>query len=630
MNIGATFLSLLLLPLVFQSPQDRLRQHYEAAEAEARAGNLAGAETEYTAILAEGYRAVGRIYSAQQKHKQAIAAIEAAALYQPASDETLSDLAITYFDSGQFDKALQPLNRAIALNPQSPSAHSLLGKTYFALREYDKAATELKAALEFGANDFDTSFTLAIAYLQQRQFPDARRVFDWMLQHLGDRAELHVVIGRAFRVAGRLPEAIDEFKKAIALNPTLARVHDNLALAYLMNEGASRLVDAEREFKTELVSNPDEFFANYYLGIVYIFQRKWELAIAFLKNASRVQADNPDPYFQLGQAYQELQKHDQAIAALKQAIALNPDLAHNKFQVTAAHYRLAQSLLKVGHVEAGQKELRLSSELKAEAFKMAQTSGTGPSTMGTPQLPDQEDKLPVAGSVASPTTRSNVPDEKAIREFESAEAYYAKILAASHSSIGLLRADRGDFRAAAEQFRLAANWNPQQEDLDYNLGLAYFRSEAYKEALSPLEREVKTHPQNIPARWLLGLSSFMSADYPRSSELLTDVLASGSTNVDLYYAFASSLIKQGKTDLAGQAIQQMTKVTGDSPQLHVLLGQQHYAQGDNARALDEVNAALAVNGRIRQAHYYAGLIYLKLKRLDEAIREFEAELGFNS
>src|SRR5882672_3614394 len=425
MNIGATFLSLLLLPLVFQSPQDRLKQHYEAAEAQARAGNLAAAETEYTGILAEGYRAIGRIYSAQQKHKQAIAAVEAAALYQPASDESLSDLAITYFEAGLFDRALQPLNKAIALNPQSPSAHSMLGKTYFALREYEKAAAELKVALEFGSNDFDTSFTLAIAYLQQRQFTEARRVFDWMLQHFGDQPELHVVIGRAFRVAGRLPEAIDEFKKAIALNPRLARVHDNLALAYLMNEGASRLVDAEREFKTELISNPDEFFANYYLGIVYIFQRKWELAIAFLKNASRVQADNPDPYFQLGQAYQELQKHDQAIAALKKSIALNPDLAHNKFQVTTAHYRLAQSLLKVGQMGAGQKELRLASELKAEAFKMAQTVNTGPSTMGTSQLPEQEDRLPVAGSAGS----TNVPDEKAIQELRTAEDYYAKILA---------------------------------------------------------------------------------------------------------------------------------------------------------------------------------------------------------
>jgi tetratricopeptide (TPR) repeat protein len=571
MNIGSRFLSLLVLPLLFQSPQDRLQKHYEAAEAQARAGNFAGAEIEYTAILAEGYRAVGRIYSTQQKHKHAIAAVEAAALYQPASDETLSDLAITYFEAGLFDKALQPLKQAIALNPQSPSAHSILGKTYFALHEYEKAAAELKDALEFGANDFDSSFTLAITYLQQRQFTDARRVFDWMLLHFGEQPELHVVIGRAFRVAGRFPEAIDEFKRAIALNPTLARVHDNLALAYLMNEGASRLVDAEREFKTELVSNPDEFFANYYLGIVYIFERKWELAITFLKDACRAQASNPDPYFQLGQAYQELGKYDQAIEVLKKAITLNPDLAHNKFQVTTAHYRLAQSLLKVGQAEAAKKELRLASELKAEAFKMAQTLPTGPSTMGMSQLPEQEDKLPATGSLDRTTTPSNVPDEKAIREWESAEAYYAKLLAATHNNIGLLRADRGDFRAAAEQFRLAANWNPQQQDLNYNLGLAYFRSESYRDAVPPLETEVKTHPQNTRARWLLGLSYFKTTNYARASELLADVITSESTNIDLYYALASSLIKLGKTELADQAIQRMAKATGDSPQLHVLL-----------------------------------------------------------
>jgi len=570
MNIRSRFLSLLLLPLVFQSPQDRLLQHYESAEALARAGNPVAAETEYTAILAEGYRAVGRIYSARQKHKQAIAAFEAAALYQPTSEQTLLDLALTYYEAGLFDKALQPLQKAIALNAQNSSAHSMLGKTYFSLREYEKAAAELKAALDFGSDDFDTSFTLAIAYLQQRQFTDARQVFDSMLQHLGDRPELHVVIGRALRVAGRLPEAIDEFKKAIALNPSLPRVHDNLALAYLMNEGVSRLADAEREFKTELLTNPDEYFANYYLGIVYIFQRKWELAIAFLKNASRVQADNPDPYFQLGQAYQELEKHDQAVEALKKSIALNPDLAHNKFQVTTAHYRLAQSLLKLGQVEAGQKELRLASQLKAEAFKMAQTLNTGPSTMGTSQLPEDE-KLPATGSVNSTTSSSNVLDENAIRELERAEAYYAKLLGAVHSSIGLLRADRGDFRAAAEQFRLAANWNPQQQDVDYNLGLAYFRTESYKDAVPPLETEVKAHPENIRARWLLGLSYFKISDYPRASELLADVTTSESTNVDLYYALASSLIKQGKTELADQAIQRMAKVTGDSPQLQDLL-----------------------------------------------------------
>src|SRR4030095_12867199 len=106
-------------------------------------------------------------------------------------------------------------------------------------------------------------------------------------------------------------------KKAIALNPKFPNAHYNLGLVYLLNEGVSAIANAEEEFKAELVSNPNDFFANYYLGIVYIFQRKWESAIDFLKTASRIQPNNPDPYFQLGQAYQELQKHDQALDALE-------------------------------------------------------------------------------------------------------------------------------------------------------------------------------------------------------------------------------------------------------------------------------------------------------------------------
>src|SRR6185295_17348597 len=114
---------------------------------------------------------------------------------------------------------------------------------------------------------------------------------------------------------------------------------------YLHDEGQSKTSEALEEFKIEVAANPDEFFANYYLGVVYNFQRQWDHALTFLQKASTIRPDNPDPYFQLGQTYQELNKNQEAIAALKKAIALNPDLAHNKSQVTSAHYRLAQLLL---------------------------------------------------------------------------------------------------------------------------------------------------------------------------------------------------------------------------------------------------------------------------------------------
>jgi tetratricopeptide (TPR) repeat protein len=123
------------------------------------------------------------------------------------------------------------------------------------------------------------------------------------------------------------------------------------------------------------VANPNDFFSNYYLGITCIFQRKWELAIDFLRTASRIQPNNPDPYFQLGQAYQELQKHDQAIDVLKKSIDLNPNLA--------------QSLLQTGQTEAGRKELQVASELKARAFETTQSLSSRQSTMGSSRVPDE-------------------------------------------------------------------------------------------------------------------------------------------------------------------------------------------------------------------------------------------------
>src|SRR5262249_12143115 len=172
--------------------------------------------------------------------------------------------------------------------------------------------------------------------------------------------------GRAYRETDFLAEAIEEFKKAVALDPKFPRAHYYLGLTYLLKDGAARLGDAAEEFKIELIANPGEFFANYYLGIVYLLDRKWELATGFLEKASRIQPDNPDPYFHLGEAYQELRKHELAIQALKRSIALNPDLAHNDYQVTKAHYRLGHALLQTGQTEAGANQVEVTRQQKTE------------------------------------------------------------------------------------------------------------------------------------------------------------------------------------------------------------------------------------------------------------------------
>lgn len=596
MALCSIVLALLLLPLPFNPPQDTtLGQRYEAAQELARAGKLPEAETELKAILAAEYRRLIKISAALANRERALEAAEAAANYQSQDSELLIELAMAYLEAAQYKKALDPLLKAARLQPNNADVHRTLGKTYFALGDYEKSASALEAAVKLTPNDFNSSFTLAIAYLQQRQFTAARHAFDRMITQFGEQPQIHIAIGRAFSEAGSFPEAIEEFKRAVALNSAFPGAHYNLGLAYLLNEGGSAVTNAEEEFKLELVANPDDFFSNYYLGITYIFQRKWEPAIDRLTTAARIQPNNPDPYFQLGQTYQELQKHDQAIDVLKKAIDLNPNLAHNKFQVTTAHYRLAQSLLQTGQSEAGKKELQVASDLKARAFETAQSLSSGQSTMGASRLPAENDQTSPARSLPS---APDTLDQKTRSDLEASEARSIKVISALHNSVGLVQAGQRNFAGAAIEFRLAKKWNPQQAGLDYNLGLAYFRAQLYREALAPLESEIKANPANTQARWLLGLSHFNTRDYAKAAELLQDVLSSGSTNAELYYALASSLIAQGKTDNAEQAIQRM--------------------------------AALTLDSQTRDAHYYLGLIYLKQQMFEKAVREFEAELTANS
>jgi tetratricopeptide (TPR) repeat protein len=625
--MASSFVCLLLLVLAFQSPRDAIRQHYETAEAQRRAGNLAAAETEYAAILSEGYSKLGKVYSAQKDYKNAITALEAASAYGPNGDDVLLDLAIAYFNLEQFDKALTALIKIRTHNPQNAGAHHMIGKCYFMLGELHKSAEELQAALKLTPNDYDVSYTLGLVYLKQRQFDPAKQIYDRMLARLGERPELHIIFGRAYRETGFLPEAIEEFKRAIALDQHFPRVHYYLGLTYLLKDGTSMLDNATEEFKVELASHPDEFFANYYLGIIYAIQRKWELAIPLLEKASEHQPKNPDPYFYLGEGYQAVGKYDKAIEVLRKAINFNPSLDHNEYQVSSAHYRLGQSLIRTGHAEEGRKELQIALDLKMAGHKRDEEKTN--LFLNSANLHEQNGNFAEILSQEGTVAESNPLDPKTATDLKNSEAYFTQLVATAHNNIGLLRAERQDFAAAAVQFAQASRLDPQLTDIDFNWGLACYKAEQYQQAIQPLESELKRNPGNVAAKQLLGMSYFMTDSYSKASELLSDVIAVRRNDATLYYTLAVSLIKEGKQDAANSIIQQMVAMSGSTPQLHILLGQAYYEQGDTTKSLEELATALSLDGKTRLAHYYTGLVDLKLGKFDTAAQEFENELTLN-
>ena len=233
----------LLISLTFQTQAELFRQRYEAAEALRRAGNFAGAEAQYTSdsfgVIPQARK---NLFCTEQLSRGRRRFRNRG---NAESQSALIDLAIAYFYGlGQYRRALDPLNKAVALDSQNGAAHHMLGKTYFMLSEFEKATSELLTAVKLAPKDYDVAYTLALAYLKARERAPAQRIFDRMISELGNRPQLRVLIGRAYRETGFLAEAIDEFKKASSLDVNFPRVHYYLGLTYLLKDGASRLADA--------------------------------------------------------------------------------------------------------------------------------------------------------------------------------------------------------------------------------------------------------------------------------------------------------------------------------------------------------------------------------------------------
>jgi len=614
-------LSVVLFWIPFQSPQEQFRQRFENAEAQRLAGKLDKAESEYVSIVADGYHKLGRTYSAQGNHAAAATALEAALKQRPHFPDALVDLSIALFNNGKFKEALVRADSAVNLNPQNAAAYHMRGKCYFMLNEFDKSATDLQKALQLKPKDYDVAYTLTLAHLKRGEMQAAKDIFARMIAELGDRPQLRILIGRAYRQTGFLPQAIDEFKKAVALDPGFPRVHYYLGLTYLLKDGASRIEDAEAEFKVEVAAHPDEFFGNYYLGIVSTIQRKWDVAVEVLVKAARLQPNNPDPYFYLGQAYQGLQQHDKAVEMFKKSIALNPDLKHNDYQVTNAHFRLGQSLVKVGQKEEGQKELQIASDLKAQALKRDEAKADA--FLNAENLNEQ-----TAFPEIAPAETAVAPDSRQ-EALKSEAVFFTKVIAAAYENIGLLNAERQQFRPASENFSEAAKLDPQLRDIYYNLGLAYFKTESYKDAIAAFENQLRIKPDDLRAKQLLGLSYFSTDNFEKAATLLAEMVAVKPNDVSLYYPLALSLSKQGKTEEAQQVVRQMLASGSDNAQVHIFLAKAYYDQDAPAKALDELKIALTLDSKVQLAHFYSGLVQLKLGNFVDAKKEFESELALN-
>jgi tetratricopeptide (TPR) repeat protein len=625
-------------------PAKALQVEFQAAKASLAAGDLASAENHYIDTVALGLRQLAQLSLSLGQNDQAAAYLDSALRLKPGDVETQADAAGVWFRKGEVDKAKALLKSVVAKEPGHARAHGLLGRIYVFEGDSDHAIQELKASVDL-KDDFETSYFLGIAYLTARKLPEASSWFHQLESTMGESAALHMLFGRAYLVAKIPQQAIPEFRQAIKLDPKYPRAHGFLGYAYLEHYQEEGYPQAREEFEKELKLHPDEYQVQELLGIANVNLRDFPAAEAALLHAARLRPQETSVYLYLGETYSATNRIKAAVEVLEKYVSMVGSPEEDKQrEVSRAYYLLGQNLRRLGREEEAKRALARSQQIREAKFKYDVKhifiEKQSHEDDGESRVSDRVADLLDAGSLeqkqgAQTMIQQGLPagpvakQPAAAKETQAAKQYRSfvgEILGSSYNDLGVMRAKDSRFPEAAEFFKQASAWKPDLPGLDRNWGLASFRAELYLEAVPPLDRQLRAHPDDSFIRHILGLSYYMLENYPKVVDVLHPLLDNPPDDPGLLFAWGTALVRTRQSGAAAGIFRRLLEQNTNNASVHLLLGKAYAQQEDYSSAVNELNNALRLDPRLSEAHYYAGLVYLKQNEFESAAREFRAEL----
>ncbi len=194
-------------------------------------------------------------------------------------------------------------------------------------------------------------FGLGVLTWQQTQiWHDSESLWNYVLSTRGESLFARNNLGNALALQGRFDEAIDQFQRALKIDPNDADAVYNLGNA-LAQQG--NLEAAGKELQLALQIKPNSAMAAYDLGNVRARQGRLDEAIDQFQRALKSDPGLARAYYNLGQIFSKQGKLDEAIRNYRLALRFDP--THVKVR-----YYLAVALAGQGDFEAAGKEFRES------------------------------------------------------------------------------------------------------------------------------------------------------------------------------------------------------------------------------------------------------------------------------
>ena len=203
------------------------------------------------------------------------------------------------------------------------------------------------------ASDAEANFNAGLAHMRDGRTALALEEFKKAVDKDSKNPYFYKGLGLAYAGQRRFEDAVEAFRKALAINPYYIDVRNDLGTALMLSgkraEGKAEFLAAYND-----PTNPTPEISSRNLGQAYFEEKNYTEAANWFRSSVNRNKAYPDAYLGLTDALMNLGQLDAAVAHLENAVKEVPDVAALRLALGEAYYKAG----RFGEARAALEETR--------------------------------------------------------------------------------------------------------------------------------------------------------------------------------------------------------------------------------------------------------------------------------